>query len=116
MRQWAVRKRNWMLAALLLAVAGVLVQERMFLPGPPQAQALYPADDRASMIDQLKLMNQKLDTLISIMQSGKVKVVVANAEELKAAPSGAGVQAQPAPGQAAPDNEPRVIIRRKGEE
>jgi len=106
-----IRRVPWLLAAVLLLVAVVLTQEPG-LWGPPQsAQALEnPIEARNQMISELEKINQKLDQLINLMQSGKVKVVVSNAEELKAeaAPAARGPAEKPDAAQ------PNVVILRDG--
>lgn len=53
----------------------------------PQAHAQGIPDEgaqRVQIIDQLKLLNQKLEQLKGLLESGKVKVVVTNAPDAPA--------------------------------
>jgi hypothetical protein len=108
---------------LLLALAAL---DRFAPLTPRPAQALEnPADDRQSMLSELHGINEKLDRLIGLLDGGKVKVIVGNAEEVRgAAPPGSradGERArggepggQPAAqpiGPPAGSEEPKIIIR-----
>jgi hypothetical protein len=91
----------WLVAAvgLLLATAA---WERLapLTVRPAQAQQANPADDRQSMLAELRGINEKMDRLISLLDSGKVKMIVANAEEVRGA--------SPAPGNRPDGERPRV--------
>ncbi len=106
-------KAKWLLAAVLLLSAAAWLDSRQMLPAGRQALALEnPIEDRKEMIGLLQGVNARLDRLISLLESGKVKMVVGNAEELK------GALAVPAArdGGAKPDVvEPKIVIKRKGE-
>lgn len=101
----------FLLGALTLLVAVVLLEHPSILPGPRSADALEnPVESRQQMVTELQQLNQKMDRLLQLFESGKVKVVVANADELKA-------DAAPAVAPAEKNNgvENKIVIKRKGE-
>jgi plasmid stabilization system protein ParE len=107
------QKGMWILGAVALLVIVALLRSESVLPGPRQAQALdNSAETRLKMLAEMRQINQKMDRLIGLFESGKVKVVVSNAEELRAAPA---VQAVPAARPDDGDNDKKIIIRRKGD-
>ena len=103
-------KALWLLiGTLLLAVAALLLDGRSILP-PNRAQAFEnPIDQRGEAAAETRKVNERLDRLIALFESGKVKVIVANAEEFKAAPP---VVIE---GGAKPDAESKIVIKRKAE-
>ncbi len=48
-----------------------------------QAQVPDPANRQMQMIDELKSINVKLDTMVSMLQGGELQVKVAKAEQNK---------------------------------
>jgi len=48
-----------------------------------QAQVPDPANRQMQMIEELKSLNQKMDTVVSLLQGGDLQVKVANPEEKK---------------------------------
>jgi len=54
------------------------------LVSPAQAQIPDAGAQRFEIISQLKTMNERMDRLISILESGKLEVHVAPADENKA--------------------------------
>ena len=118
----------WLAGAvgLLLAMAAL---DRLAPLTPRPAQALEnPIEDRQSMVNELRGINEKLDRLITLLDSGKVKVIVANADEVRGAPpaltrrvDGEGEKARggEAGGQPASppggSDEPKIIIRPKAD-
>ena len=48
-----------------------------------QAQVPDPANRQMQMIEELKSLNGKMDTIVSILQDGKLQVKVATPDETK---------------------------------
>lgn len=48
---------------------------------PASAQIANPGADRQLMIDEMKVTNSKLDKLISILEGGKLQVVVQHSDD-----------------------------------
>jgi hypothetical protein len=114
MSEQAFKRGSWLLAAIGLAVAAALMtRDASILPSPREAQALEnPIESRQTMVQELKQINQKLDRLIQLFESGKVKVVVGNAEELK---TGLAPPPAPKPAEKKDGEQPNIIIRKKVE-
>ena len=73
-------------------LVGVLVLQGLVLAGQwtssgnlatAQAQVPDPANRQMQMIDELKNINEKLDTLIGLLKDGNLQVKVANPDESK---------------------------------
>ncbi len=71
---------------------GILVLQGLILIGQwtggnylstAQAQATDPAGRQMQMIDELKTMNGKLDTLIDVLKGGDLQVKVAKPDDSK---------------------------------
>lgn len=72
------------LLALILVLQGLILAD-LWVGGPTstaQAQVPDSGAQRLEIIETLKDTNAKLDNLISILQSGKLQVVVAKPDEI----------------------------------
>ena len=80
-----MKTRRLLVFVLILQIATLAGQwlgsPRMV--SPAQAQIANPGADRQDMIDQLKSVNNKLDKLIDILQSGKLQVTATSTDDGK---------------------------------
>jgi hypothetical protein len=82
-------KTNKMLAAVL-ALQGLLLIGQWTGHGnltAAQAQIPDPANRQMQMVDELKSVNDKLDTLIGMLKDGNLQVKVANPDDNKSSKS-----------------------------
>ena len=108
-----INQAGWLVLVVLALAAVSLVRQQATLPGPRDAQALEnPAESRLDIIAQLQELNVKMDRLIGLLESGKVKVTVANADQMRAEPQG---EALGPAAEKVNEAQPRIIIRRKGD-
>lgn len=70
------------IALQLLIVAGQWLEGPRILPAA-QAEPFNAGADRQAMVDALKSVDSKLDTLVSILNSGNLQVKVVNPDEHK---------------------------------
>lgn len=77
---------NSRILGVIVVLQGLMLMT-LWLGGPalPQAQAQVPdaGGQRLQMIDQLKQLNDKMDRLIGILNSGNLQVKVAKDDEQK---------------------------------
>ena len=99
------------LAAVVGLVLAMAALDRLapLAPRSAQGEAANPADDRQSMLAELRGINEKLDRLVTLLDSGKVKIIIANAEEVRGpAPTGVRADGEKAPA-SAPAGQPGAI-------
>jgi hypothetical protein len=97
------------LAAAVGVVLAMAALDRFAVLTPRPAKALEnPIDDRQSILAELRGINEKLDRLITLLDGGKVKIIVANADEVRGSPQGpSGQPGQPGqPGQSGQPGQP----------
>jgi len=70
------------IALQLLIVAGQWLDGPRMLP-MAQAEPFNAGADRQAMIDQMKSVDSKLDSIVSILNSGNLQVKVVGADEHK---------------------------------
>lgn len=112
MKEQAIKRAHWLLIAIgvLLAITA-LEQSSVWSPRPALGLE-NPIEARQEMVTELKKVNDRLDRLIGIFESGKVKVTVANAEELRTA-GAAAPAASPAPTEGSGS---KIILKRKSDD
>ncbi|MDD4889853.1 MAG: hypothetical protein PHU85_07960 [Phycisphaerae bacterium] len=107
-----MKRAHWLLLAIL-GLLSITAMEQSSIFSPRPAAALdNPIEARQETIAELKKVNEKLDRLISIFESGKVKVTVSNAEELRGTAPGVKREAAPVAGPE-DDNGSKIVIKRK---
>jgi hypothetical protein len=70
------------IALQLLIIAGQWLDGPKMLP-TAQAEPFNAGADRAAMIDQMKSVDSKLDSIVSILNSGNLQVKVAGTDQNK---------------------------------
>ena len=76
--------------AVIVALQGLILLGQWTGTGyltSANAQVPDPANRQMQMIDELKSVNSKLDTLIELLRSGEVQVKATNPDENKGAPA-----------------------------
>ena len=79
-------KTQRLLVFVLILQAATLAGQWLGSPkmvSPAQAQIANPGADRQEMIDQMKSVNNKLDKLIEILNSGNLKVTTTSSDNAK---------------------------------
>jgi hypothetical protein len=113
MQRHSIKRGYWLLIGVCALLAAVAVQRfQPLAPRPAQAWD-NPVENRQEMIGELKKINERLDRLIAVFEGGKVKVTVANADEIR--PPAAKNTAGDGGGVKDHAEEPKIIIKRKAD-
>ena len=79
------------LLVIVIVMQGLLLMGQWSLQPafvtPAHAQIPDAGNQRLQMIEQLREINQKLDRLATVLEDGRLQVVVANSDEAKEEPA-----------------------------
>ncbi len=80
--------RNKTLAAVAIVQGVILLGQLALQPGSvrqasAETQVTNPSERQIAMLDELKSMNQKMERLTALLQSGELQVKVAKTDEPK---------------------------------